>query len=695
MELTSQKMRKLAPELDPLRLGTGWTPDELSKPQIIVESTFGDSHLDKLVNAACKGAAEAGGHGARYFATDICDGESQGTDGINFSLASREMIANMIEIHANATPFDGGVYISSCDKGMPANLMGLARVNIPSVVVTGGTMHAGPELLTLEQLGMYSAKYERGEIDEAKLNWAKQNACPSCGACSFIGTASTMQIMAEALGLALPGSALLPATSPDLVEYARRAGYQAVVLAKQGLRPSDIVTMDSFENAIMVHAAISGSTNALLHLPAIAHEFGISIDGNTFDRLHRGAKYLLDIRPAGRWPAEFFYYAGGVPAIMEEIRDVLHLDAMTITGKTLGETGADLDRMFLISSAITKAFHGDGETYARHLRQGERAEPEGMIVHLNPTEQRTIIEALVEQQERQEQAMSQTEQLLRRMTGSITAYMDEVGRYPLHISDYDKTVLAIRDGEFDAFKNLYPRVSDQTDDLLIEVAGRPGVVGGNMTLILLAAVERFSPEAYLTACKRAVETGDSWRVQTLVKESEGRLSEPLPSLHGEVILYAYTNNCRNIAKDLIAQCTPEQIASVPPKLLRWVAEKLDFQTAVDLVDKGVRPGDEVAGILRTLTGQHQEWMAERLLEHGMPVEPDNYDALYACVSNQAVGAAKLLLDRGIDLEQYQLWAEHRPKGDGYTETMEELAAYWSELQNSTQPEDSPMKGMNL
>ena len=144
-------------------------------------------------------------------------------------------------------------------------------------------------------------------------------------------------VSVNTLGLALPGSALLPATSPDLVEYARRAGYQAVVLAKQGLRPSDIVTMDSFENAIMVHAAISGSTNALLHLPAIAHEFGISIDGDTFDRLHRGAKYLLDIRPAGRWPAEFFYYAGGVPAIMEEIRDVLHLDAMTITGKTLGE----------------------------------------------------------------------------------------------------------------------------------------------------------------------------------------------------------------------------------------------------------------------------------------------------------------------------------------------------------------------
>ncbi len=346
-ELTSQKLRRLAPELDPLRLGTGWTEEDLAKPQILVESTFGDSHpgsghLDKLVEAACRGIAEAGGRGARYFCTDICDGESQGTDGINFSLASREMIANMIEIHANATPFDGGVFLASCDKGMPGNLIGMARVNIPSVMVPGGTMSAGPELLTLEQLGMYAAQYERGEIDEERLNWAKRSACPSCGACSFIGTASTMQILAEALGLALPGSALLPATSPDLLDYARRAGQQAVALALKGLRPSDIVTMKSLENAILVHAAISGSTNALLHLPAIAHEFGLSIDGDTFDRLHRGAHYLLDLRPAGRWPAEFFYYAGGVPAIMEELRDVLHLDALTVTGKTLGENLAQL-----------------------------------------------------------------------------------------------------------------------------------------------------------------------------------------------------------------------------------------------------------------------------------------------------------------------------------------------------------------
>lgn len=343
MELTSQKMRKLAPELDPLRIGTGWKKEDLDKVQVMIESTYGDSHpgsghLNILVEEVRKGIEEEGGFGARYFCTDICDGESQGTDGINYSLASREMIANMIEIHANATPFDAGVYLSSCDKGVPGNLIGMARVNIPAVFVPGGTMNAGPEMLTLEQLGMYSAKFERGEIGEEKLDWAKCNACPSCGACSFIGTASTMQIMAEALGLALPGSALMPATSPDLLAFAREAGRQSVRLATmEHMCPSDIVTMESFENAILVHAAISGSTNCLLHLPAIAHEFGIEITGDTFDRLHRSARYLLDVRPAGRWPAECFYYAGGVPAIMEEIKEHLHLNVMTVTGKTLGE----------------------------------------------------------------------------------------------------------------------------------------------------------------------------------------------------------------------------------------------------------------------------------------------------------------------------------------------------------------------
>lgn len=348
MPLPSQLTRTQSPEMDPLRLGTGWKLSDLSKPQILIESTFGDSHpgsvhLNTLVEEARKGVQKAGGKGARYYCTDICDGESQGTDGINYSLASREIIADMIEIHANATPFDAGIFIASCDKGMPGNLIGMARADIPSIVIPGGTMSAGPELLTLEQLGMYSAQYQRGEISEERLNWAKHNACPGCGACSFIGTASTMQIMAEALGLALPGSALMPAASPDLLAFAERAGEQAVKLAYMpDMRPSKLLTKESFENAILVHAAISGSTNCLLHLPALAHELGIEINGDTFDSLHRNAHYLLDIRPTGKWPAECFYYAGGVPAIMEELRPYLHLDVMTVTGKTLGENLDDL-----------------------------------------------------------------------------------------------------------------------------------------------------------------------------------------------------------------------------------------------------------------------------------------------------------------------------------------------------------------
>ena len=379
MELISQKMRTLAPELDPLRLGTGWKKEDLGKVQIMIESTFGDSHpgsghLDRLVDAARKGVAEAGGHGARYFCTDMCDGESQGTDGINYSLASREMIAGMIEIHESATPFDGAVYIASCDKGMPGSLMGMMRVNIPGIMVPGGVMSAGPDLLTLEQLGMYSAQYERGEIDEARLCWAKENACPGCGACSFIGTASSMQIMAEALGLALPGSALLPASSPDLEAFAFAAGQRAVELARQGLRPSDIVTLESFENAILVHAAISGSTNCLLHLPAIAHELGIHIDGNTFDRLHRGAHYLLNLRPAGKWPAEFFYYAGGVPAVMEELRPYLHLNVMTVTGKTLGEN-LDTLRQNGFHDRCRKWLEDANQRYGLHLTKTDIIRP--------------------------------------------------------------------------------------------------------------------------------------------------------------------------------------------------------------------------------------------------------------------------------------------------------------------------------
>lgn len=350
MNLKSQESRKIAPELDPLRIGMGWEIDDLAKAQIYIGSTFGDSHpgsahLDSLVEIARKEIYDRGGFGSRYYYTDMCDGQSQGTNGINYSLVSREMIANMIEIQVNALQFDSAIFVASCDKGAPGSLMGMLRVDLPAVFLPGGVMAAGPEMLTLEQLGMYSAQYERGEITEEKLSWAKHNACPSCGACSFIGTATTMQIMAEALGLALPGSAVLPAIGDDIKKYAQMAGARALEIAgDESMKPSNILTKKSFENAILIHAAISGSTNAMMHLPAIAHELGIEIDGDDFDRIHRKVNFLLNIRPAGKWPAELFYYAGGLPAVMKECYDLLNLDEMTITGKTIRENIKDLEK---------------------------------------------------------------------------------------------------------------------------------------------------------------------------------------------------------------------------------------------------------------------------------------------------------------------------------------------------------------
>jgi len=347
--LKSQELRTKAPEIDSLRLGAGWKLEDLEKPQIIVESSFGHSHpgsahLDTLVEEACQGVYENGGKPAKFFVTDICDGESQGHDGINYSLASREIMTDMIEIHVQATPYDAGVFITSCDKSVPAHLMAIARLDMPAVFVPGGIMNAGPDMLTLEQIGTYSAQFERGEITQEKFNYYKHNACPSCGACSFMGTASTMQIMAEALGMALPGTALVPATSKELKDIAKIAGQHALKLVEMDIKPSQIMTMDAFENAIMIHAAIAGSSNTLLHLPAIAHELGIEIQPELFDEIHRKIPFLLNIRPSGFYPGSYFWYAGGVPAVMEEIKEYLHLDVLTVTGKTLGENLEDLKK---------------------------------------------------------------------------------------------------------------------------------------------------------------------------------------------------------------------------------------------------------------------------------------------------------------------------------------------------------------
>lgn len=347
--LRSQKIRQSGPEIDALRMGMDWQIDDLDKKQIMIGSTYGyghpgSFHLDSLVETTLNRIDEKNGKGAPLTASDICDGIAQGHDGMNYSLVSREMIANMVEIQALAAPYDGKILISSCDKAVPAHLMVAARVNLPVIFVPGGSMAPGPDGLTLEEVGTYSAQLQRGEIDEEEFRYYQQNACPTCGACQFMGTASTMQIMAEALGLALPGSAVIPATHDALHQMGKSAADYLLDLVDKGIAPEDILTKKAFENAIMVHAAIGGSTNALLHIPAIAHELGIKIEADLFDEIHRKIPFLANVKPSGKYFTQYFWYAGGVPRIMEEIREYLHLDVMTVTGQTLGENLDNLDK---------------------------------------------------------------------------------------------------------------------------------------------------------------------------------------------------------------------------------------------------------------------------------------------------------------------------------------------------------------
>ena len=340
--LKSQRMRQIAVEMDALKMGMGWTVEDLEKPQVFLQSTWGDSHpgsvhLRQLVEITEKELASLGAKAAKYTTTDICDGIAQGHDGMNYSLLSREMIVSMIEIQATATPFDGGLFLSSCDKAVPGHLQAIARLDMPAILIPGGVMKAGPNMLTLEQVGTYSAQLKRGEISETQFKNKQHTACPTCGACAFMGTAATMQVMAEALGIALPGTALIPATDEVLREAAVSAAHQVVNLIKKNITPSQILTQKAFENAMMVHAAIAGSTNAMIHMPAIAHELNQLISPDMFDEIHRRIPFILNVRPSGKFPAEYLWYAGGVPAVMEAIKQHLHLDVMTVTGKTLGE----------------------------------------------------------------------------------------------------------------------------------------------------------------------------------------------------------------------------------------------------------------------------------------------------------------------------------------------------------------------
>ncbi len=340
--LASQQIRTVSFEGDALRMSMDWTVSDLALPQVLVETTAGSSHpssyhLPSLAAEIGKGVLQGGGKPADYTTTDICDGVAQAHAGMHFPLASREFIANMVEIHARATPFDALVTSSSGDKAVPAHLVALARLDLPGIHLPGGAMASGPQLRSNEELWNMSVQVTRGEIAKDEFEAFQRFACPGCGACQYMGTAATMQVMSEALGLALPWSALVPATMAELRRAARAAGQQVLTLLERGITTRTILTRHAFENAITVHAAIGGSLNAVMHLIAVAVEAGVDLSAEDFQRIHRRTPVLVDAKTAGRYPTELFWYAGGVPQLMTQIADQLHLDALTVTGRTVGE----------------------------------------------------------------------------------------------------------------------------------------------------------------------------------------------------------------------------------------------------------------------------------------------------------------------------------------------------------------------
>ena len=330
-------------------MGVGWTAEDLKGPYVLVESVAGESHpgsmhLGRLSEAAKMGAAEAGAAAAMYACTDMCDGIAQGTDGMDYSLPSRDLIAAATEMHAHSGYYDAVVLVSGCDKAVPAHLMAAARLGLPAVHVPGGVMRPGPGEATVDQVGELARAVRVGKTSKVEFEAWVSTVVGSCGACSFMGTAVTMQVLAEALGLALPHSAAMPADSDLIDDMARRAGAAVVAQLAAGLTVRDILTQASLDNALHVHAAIGGSTNALIHLAAISAEAGLVWDPDRVQRINESTPFLVDTRPVGRFPASMFWHAGGVPRVMWELRERLDLDVLTASGERLGDELERYDR---------------------------------------------------------------------------------------------------------------------------------------------------------------------------------------------------------------------------------------------------------------------------------------------------------------------------------------------------------------
>jgi len=323
----------------------GVTDKDLDKPFIAVVNSFtsvvpGHIHLKQIAEAVEAGVSSAGGMPFEFNTIAVCDGLAMAHEGMKYSLPSREVIADSIEIMVQAHRFDGMVLIPNCDKVTPGMLMAAARLNLPSIVVTGGAMLSG--VLHGKRVGYASVfegvgKVVAGQMSEEELRELEGAACPGCGSCNGMFTANTMACVTEAMGMSLPGCATALAVSALKLRIAKESGERVVELVKEGLKPLDIMTRRAFENGIMVDMALGGSTNTVLHVSAIAHEAKVSLPLTLFDEMGRRVPHLCDMVPGGPYAMEDLDAAGGVPALMKELSPLLHPDAITVTGKTLEE----------------------------------------------------------------------------------------------------------------------------------------------------------------------------------------------------------------------------------------------------------------------------------------------------------------------------------------------------------------------
>ena len=327
--------------------GLGFVNEEMDKPIIGIANSFneiipGHVHLKTLVQAVKDGIRNAGGVPMEFNTIGICDGLAMNHIGMKYSLVTRNIIADSIEATAMATPFDAIVFIPNCDKVVPGMLIAAARLNIPSLFISGGAMLAGVykgKKVGLSNVFEAVGQYEAGLMTKKELNMVEDMACPTCGSCSGMYTANTMNCLTEALGMGLPGNGTVPAVFSERLRLAKKAGRQIMEVLKQDLRPKDIMTKEAFENAVAVDMALGGSSNTALHLPAIAHEAGVKLTLDDFNEIAKKTPQLCKLSPSGEYFIEDLYRAGGVTGVMRRMLENgrLHGDAKTVALETQGE----------------------------------------------------------------------------------------------------------------------------------------------------------------------------------------------------------------------------------------------------------------------------------------------------------------------------------------------------------------------